>query len=339
MKNKEFIELSVKKITGNIDDRGLKKLNEWINESIENKREYERIKSIWANTIPEEIPNFPNVDEKWMHLSEKLELYRVQSKGETFSERVIRILNSVFVSPLKPIGALSLIALIVIVGLYLFNNVSTEYQLTEINVPNASTKSITLPDGSNVTINSGSKLKYYNPFKEESRFVELEGEAFFSVSKNETPFIIQTSNAEIKVLGTEFNVWNRTTKTKVVVKNGKVELSSKFSKSQKVTLTKNELSSVIENNPPLTPQKVDSEYLLGWLKSEFVFYKTPLSEIIEDLERHYDISILLEDETRRMQTLTGSFKNESPDSALKMICLALDLTYSKEGKDFIIKQE
>lgn len=336
MKKQKFIGLCVKEITGNIDNDGLRELNKWINQSDDNKREYEKIKSIWASTNPGTISNSPDIDEEWMRLSEKLDLYGVQRKEETFSEKVIKYLNPIFIARLKPISAFVVLVLITIVGLYLFNNVSPEYQLTEINVPNAFTKKVTLPDGSIVHLNSGSKLKYYNPFKEDSRSVELKGEAFFSVSKNETPFIIQTDNAEIKVLGTEFNVWTMASKTKVIVKNGKVELSSKSKKHPKVTLTENELSSVVDDNPPVSPQQVDSEYLIGWLNSKFVFEQTPLSEIEYELERHYDISLLLKDESLKTLTLTGSFENENSDSVLTMICLALDINYSKEGNEYII---
>lgn len=338
MKNQEFIELSIKEITGNIDQPGLTKLNRWINESNENKREYEKLKSLWENTAADDLPKLPDIDEEWYSLTESIDLYEFGQKEESPSRKIKTFFDSIFISRLKPLSAFASVVLIAIVGLYLFNNASHDYQLTEVITQNAATEEVILPDGSTVTLNSGSKIKYSNPFKDDIRSIELEGEAFFSVTKSETPFVIKTENANVSVLGTEFNVWSREAETKVIVKSGKVALSSELEWPEKVILTKNQLSAVVANQPPSKPKLVDSDYLLGWLNSELVFDKTPLAEIVNELERHYDISLSIEDETLRTNTLTGSFKNENPDSALSMICLALDLSYTKNGDDYIIKK-
>lgn len=339
MKNQEFIELCIKKITGNIDDAGLTKFNKWINESNENKKEYEKLKSLWENTAADELPKLPDIDNEWYSLTERIGLYEFEQKEETLLSKTKTFFNSIFTTHLKPVSAFASVVLITIVGLYLFNNASQDYQLTEVITQNAATEKVVLPDGSTVTLNSGSKLKYSNPFKEDSRLIELEGEAFFSVAKRETPFVIKTENAKVSVLGTEFNVWSREAKTEVIVKSGKVELSSELELPEKVILTENQLSTVFADQPPSKPKSVDSDYLLGWLDAKLVFEKTPLVEIVDELKRHYDISISLEDESLEAYTLTGSFKNENPDSALSMICLALDLTYTKEGNGYIVKQE
>lgn len=339
MKNQEFIELCIKKITGNIDDAGLTKFDKWINESNDNQKEYEKLKFLWENTGADNLPKLPDIDDEWYSLTERIGLYEFEQKEETLLSKTKSFFNSIFTAHLKPVSAFASVVLITIIGLYLFNNASQDYQLTEVITQNAATEKLVLPDGSTVTLNSGSKIKFSDPFKEDARLVEIEGEAFFSVIKGEIPFIIKTENAKVRVLGTEFNVWSREAKTKVIVKSGKVELSSELKYPEEVILTGNQLSTVFADQPPSKPKSIDSDFLLGWLNSELVFDKTHIAEILNELERHYDISLSLEDRSLRKNTLTGSFKNENPDSALNMICLALDLTYSKEGNNYIIKQQ
>ena len=339
MKNQKFIELCIKEITGNIEEADRERLTNWLNESDVNRKEYERLKLIWDNTTPEEIPAQIDLENEWKILSNELELDKSKQESESFSGRIGRLVSSLFPPKLKPAAAFSIPIMIAILGWFFFLNNPTEYKLTDVSTSNALTKVVILPDGSEATLNSGSRISYTTPFKEDLRFVELEGEAFFSVTKGDIPFVIKTGNAKVRVLGTEFNVWSREEKTKVIVKNGRVELATITENPAKVELTKDELSEVINNEAPIAPLQVDSDYLLGWMDSELIFEQTPLSEISAELERHYDISLSLQNDNLRDLTLTGAFKNENPDSVLSMICLALDIEYTKEGKNYTIYKQ
>ena len=98
-----------------------------------------------------------------------------------------------------------------------------------ISVPNTVVYNVILTDGTNVTINSGSSLKYQSNFlNNKNRKVYLKGEAFFDVTKNKNaPFIVTTKKLNIKVLGTKFNVssYNNDKNTSVVLEEGSVSIT------------------------------------------------------------------------------------------------------------------
>lgn len=341
MKEKKFTKLCVKDITGNITGAEQDVLNKWLNQSVENKNEYEKIKLVWQNTAPKSAANIPDIDNEWMALSERLNLSGEVRKKETIFEKLGYLLQFVFTSRFKPVGAAVLIVILALTGVYFLQLMQSglpEYKFTEITTDNGVRENVILPDGSTVVMNSASTVKYTEPFKENIREVYLEGEAFFSVKKDESPFVIKTNNAKVTVLGTEFNVWSREEKTKVFVKNGKVNLSHPVEEAKSVVLLKNELSTIVEDNDPLQPSIVDSEFLLGWMKGDLVFNKTSLREITGELERFYNIPFVLEDPSLNSLTLTGSFKNNDPDTVLSMICLALNIDYKKEQNRYIIKK-
>jgi len=110
-------------------------------------------------------------------------------------------------------------------------------------------KSITLEDGSIITLNSDSKLIYPREFDKNERRVELIGEAFFDIAKNPNKaFIINAKDAEVKVLGTSFNINAATNKVEVLVKTGKVQFSSINKPGNKLILIPGDFASLQESN-------------------------------------------------------------------------------------------
>ncbi len=164
----------------------------------------------------------------------------------------------------------------------------------------------------------------------------LDGEAYFKVAYNKRSFIVITKHARITVLGTQFNVWDRGDKTRVIVKEGRVKLSSVLSDSSGVELTTGQMSQVFGHHAPEPPNSVDTKYLLGWLENRLAFEKTPLHEIIAELERFYDVSILLSDTTLANQTITAEFEDASIQDVLSSICLTLNMRWKFESKKYII---
>ena len=186
-------------------------------------------------------------------------------------------------------------------------------------------------------MNSGSTIEYLEKFEGESREVKLRGEAFFSVSKSDKPFIVITDNAATTVLGTQFNVWTRGEKTKVIVKEGKVKLASLKAEKAGVILTMNTSASVIKDQNPDEPEIVDSEYLLGWMDGRLVFSKSALKEISEELERQFDVNITIENDSLSTISMTGTFENEIIEDIISMISLTLNISFEKQGDGYYIK--
>ena len=345
MINEKYQKLCLKEITGNITEPEKHLLQAWLAESDENKREFEKLKDIWAVPSIGELPDTINMNMEWTKLNEKLKLMDNANSKESSFFKKLSPTRDFFIPKLKPILVGTFVLFITAIAIYIFNKNVPEPQLNIITTSNNEYKNFQLPDGSTVYLNSGSSIKFLSRsegsqkmFDNGKRNVSLKGEAFFSVTKNNNPFIITTANARITVLGTKFDVLSRNENTRVVVKEGKVNFSQKIN-SKGTDLIKDQLSCIKKDSGPSEPKAVDAGYFLGWMHGNIVFYRTPLSEIMSDLERHYNVNISLGNDSLKSYTLTGSFKNSSADSTLSMICLALGLDFEKQNNRYIIEQK
>jgi transmembrane sensor len=156
------------------------------------------------------------------------------------------------------------------------------------------------------------------------------------VTRDERPFLVITENARTTVLGTEFNVWARNEQTRVIVREGSVRFKSINADDGDVLLLREEMSRITGNQPPQVPKRVDTERLLGWLEGRLVFEKTPLTEILDELERYYDVFIESADSELAQETLTATFDHLPLETVLSSICLTLGAQYRFEDEKYII---
>ncbi len=166
---------------------------------------------------------------------------------------------------------------------------------------------VRLPDGTQVNLNANSRLVYHS-FTSNRREVELKGEAFFNVTRNENaPFIVKTNECDIEVLGTTFNVmaYDEFGRKEITLLSGKVNVNMENSKQQllpgQALILRDNQTQIIEAN---TLQAA------GWVDNKFNFNNIPLSELIKRLENWYDVDIQLNNPTGREVNFTGTFKNE-----------------------------
>ena len=234
-------------------------------------------------------------------------------------------------------------------------------QANEILTPNGSRTKLLLPDGSNVWLNSGSKLTYNKSFETGLREVYLSGEAFFDVVKNsKRPFIIHTSKIDVKVLGTSFNVKayenDKTVETSLI--KGSVEVFLRKNPSNAYVLKPNQKlvlqnEEIIKNKnnrplkaadmPPLVAIKQLS-YLKGtntdiessWTKNILSFEDEMFADVAKKMERWYDIKLEFNNKKWVKQYLSGSFEKESLEQALKALQFTTGFKYKKEDKTISI---
>lgn len=334
MKKQFYENLCIKNFTNNITENEKEILNKWLNTSNKNKLLYEELKNIWFAAEPKDVIQNINLEEEWINLKDN-----ISNKAETnvnVKPSFIDYIASIFAPKLRPIWTIGLVVLLAISSILLFRNSETEKVLKTISTQNGQRLVVHLSDGSIVNLNNDSKIQFDENFTGDKREIKLTGEAFFSVKKDGRPFIIYTNNAITKVVGTKFNVWSRDEETRVIVKQGKVSLAENIDTTKKVYLTKNELSKIVKKNAPTKPSKVDADFLLGWLNGKLVFESTPLSEIVKDLERYYNVKVNLANNDISRLRLTGAFDNEKIDSVLTKICLALNLNYTKNNENYSI---
>lgn len=175
-----------------------------------------------------------------------------------------------------------------------------EGQQLEIAVPVGSDYTVRLADGSRVKLNATSKLHFPARFSSLERRVQLEGEAYFEITKQKpegkpVPFIIETKKQQIKVLGTTFNVsayQNEGIETTTLIE-GKVEVAIPGHPDRKQVLNPGYQSRVA--NEQLEVREVDVYSQVAWTQNQFVFAAEPLASVFRKLGRWYNMSYTFED--------------------------------------------
>jgi ferric-dicitrate binding protein FerR (iron transport regulator) len=338
MTNKFFKQLCIKAITDNINESEKELLNKCLAECIENKIEFDKIKSIWTNTAQTETLQIPDIDTGWNDLENKLNLSEGNYPAkDSILDKINNSIKPFLTLNWKPAFGIALVVLCIIAGFLIFNKEESNLKFITISTINKEHKQIDLPDGSTAYLNSNSNIKYLEIFDDKVRRIYLQGEAYFSVIKDKRPFIISTDNAMITVIGTKFNVYSRDEKTRIIVKEGRVSVAPSKTNTNGIVLSDGQQSIINKDLNPTSPQKVDPEFLLGWMEGNLVFNQTPLYEIAAELKRQYNIDVRIKEDNLKQYTLTGSFNKIGIDSVLNMICLSLDVEYEKGKEGYLIK--
>jgi len=210
----------------------------------------------------------------------------------------------------------------------------------------ASAKLAVLPDGSRVTLDPNSKLKYSLFFNKNEREVYLEGRAFFEVTRNENiPFKVHAGEILTQVIGTQFTVSDMPGNQKVIVsvKSGKVSVFKKSLRagslaSQKTILTPNH-EVVFEKATGIVIQKVvdEPELLVPEESAAPQFYdEAPVVEILEMMETKYGIEIDFDRELLSNCLITTAIGGGNYYKRLAIICEAIGASYRMEGSRIVV---
>jgi transmembrane sensor len=195
-------------------------------------------------------------------------------------------------------------------------------------------KQVKLDDGSIVSLNANSTLKYFKHLSPGQRKVRLEGEAFFEVIKNPSrPFIVEAGKGEVKVLGTSFNVNTNLNQVQVMVKTGKVQLSSKTRHSLHIILLPGNRG--ILNNNQLEKDSAFSENEYAWKTGRLVFKNEKLTDVVQLLESTYHRKIILDSNASSCAVTATFFTSKSLNSILDELKLILKFNYEVK-KDYIL---
>ena len=202
--------------------------------------------------------------------------------------------------------------------------ISKELVYNELNVPYGKTFALILSDGTEVHLNAGTTLKYpVNFLNGQNRQVFLTGEAFFKVSKDiEHPFIVESNDLNIRVLGTSFNVssYSENKNISTVLVEGAVRLYGKdelYSEEKSKLLQPGKKAEWDKENQKITIQKVNTSFYTSWIDGTLVIEKLRFPEIIKRLERHYNIKIKNNNKELDNQVFTATFQVENIQEVLE----------------------
>lgn len=229
-----------------------------------------------------------------------------------------------------------LLAFFIVGGGYLYYQ-STQSNMIEIHVAYGEKIHLFLPDSSEIWINAGTTIKYPEEFKRKKRIVQLDGEAYFSVRRDESkPFVVNTQNLSVNVLGTKFNIKAYSNEEQVIttLTSGKVEVQSE---KQSQILKPNEQLSFDKKTAVINIIEIPPSETNAWLTGQLIFTNASIKEILKTLERKFNISI--EDKTSISTTklYTVKFlKNESIYEVLNILGDIADVQYQIKGKQITV---
>lgn len=200
---------------------------------------------------------------------------------------------------------------------------------------NFETTQYELPDGSVVSLNKGAKLRFKKHFDDQIRLVKLTGEAFFTVARNvERPFVVETRNASVKVLGTSFNVYQGENTTEVFVKTGKVQLiqgTLADNSKNRIDLIPGQTGIFNNKQNKIVKRQAENENSLAWITRDITFNFTDLATVIETVKRVYNLKVDVEQSVDLKQQITATFNQQNADYIMEVVAITLDLDLTKTG--------
>ena len=388
MESEEMVnkELVIKFLAGESTEEERLVINQWLNKKPENKKYFDEIEFLWkASGIAQEDCE-DNKKNDWNIILGKIgkteEYHSLKSKDkQTETPNILPIGSRKVLYNMLKIAAIFFLAFASSWAAFYFLNkkpYANSLAYNQIITTKGQKSQIILSDGTKVWLNSETVLKYPTAFNENQREVFLEGEAFFEVQKkdNEIPFLVKTSDIDIEVLGTSFNVMaysdEETIETTLV--EGSINLIRKGLKplpdqnvilkpNQKVTLIKKGsrviLSEVEIDKPTLVKRdktaesqssdgkeqilissKVNIELHTAWKDDLLVFQSETFENIAYKLERWYDVKIHIQNEELKDYRYTGKFTHkETLNQVMEIINLTTPINYTFKQNDLYIKKD
>lgn len=331
--NKEFEDLMSDYMSDNLDEAGYIRMQELLESNDLYKEKYKEMSLRWARMF---TPYFESQKEKnYNRLAGQLNIERRYARRINFRYAV------------SGIAAVLILALLSAAVYYFMNNTfassGKEPLITETVVPAGSQVKIVLPDNTLVVLNAGSILKYNQNYGKTDRSVFLLGEGYFEVRKDEKrPFKVNTDYIDVNVLGTVFNVkaYHEDENVEVNLLEGRVNVSKAGSKNINAELQPNQRLVFNKKAEKVQISEVNAQKAASWTKGKFYFVNNSLPDIMKEIQRKYDVRIIIQTDKMRKELFSGSVDADiSVDDLLKFIDVDKKYTWKRTGDTIVIKDK
>lgn len=209
-------------------------------------------------------------------------------------------------------------------------------------VPYGRRVDIALPDGTKVWLNSGSKLVYPNAFKGDKREVFLQGEAYFDVAHNaEKPFHVYAKDADVKVLGTSFNVraYTDEQEVKTTLVQGRVMLSDLNNPEKFVHLVPGRMA-IFSADKSFSLLNVDTEMYTSWKEGYLYLKNERLQNLLKTITRYYNIAITVDENQKTESYFSGRLTLEAkPEQVLNSIAFTIGYQAENTERGWVLKKK
>ena len=282
-------------------------------------------KLIWERSAQVELPSPPDKEAVWMRLSQHMDISDMDIDMNQDQQRIAPPAQR-FLSKFKPriTYAVALGLALIFVLPIAYDSLTTETLVTQTT----DFRTLQLPDGSTITLNAGSQIKYKKDFNTDHRSLTMTGEAYFDVQNGNTPFVIHTNQGQVTVLGTSFNVRSREDGFEVGVNEGIVKVSND---SKSVILHKGQMIEIDSNFDERNLQNISYTNYPDWMHEKLVCEQTPLSEVCDEIERTFGISFEFANPSFSDITVTGVIDAKDLNTVLSTISLLTQHEFKFDG--------
>lgn len=332
--NKHIDELIANYLTEGLDKNALDELKTWIAASAENQQYFIRQREIWFSAVSREAVSVYDKDKAFENFRNRVES---QKEIQSTSRRGFSL------SALWRYAAV--VAIIIAVGCISYwqgeVNVKDTFADISVEAPLGSKTKLYLPDGTLVWLNAGSRMTYSQGFGVDNRKVELEGEGYFEVKRNEKiPFFVKTKDLQLQVLGTKFNFRDYPEDHEVVVSllEGKVGLNNLLREEKEAVLSPDERAVLNKANGLLTVESVIASNASLWTDGYLFFDEELLPDIAKELERSYNVKIHIANDSLKTFRFYGNFvrREQNIQEVLEALASTEKMQYKIEERNITI---
>lgn len=280
------------------------------------------LKVIWELTRKLKMHNSPDTSDAWMRLEQRLDMEQ-NAPSKIQSGRLFPFIQS------RLVYAFTILFVFLLLAPTIYDKI---YNIS-VYADRGSQKEFNLADGTIITINAESSLKYRRDYNSESRNVILTGEGYFQVEKGTSPFIVNTRHGSVTVLGTKFNINSRNDMIEVVVNEGAVSFNPNIENKQPEDVIVRQGHYI--DNQTLTSQVIPHPEYPGWIHNKLILNKTNLETVCNQIERKFDVNIVLDSNQLNSISITGVIDAKDLDGVLTTLAILSQRSYRFEEETYI----
>jgi ferric-dicitrate binding protein FerR (iron transport regulator) len=349
-------------LTNSLNSSELARLETWIQLSDENRKNFNDVRNTWLLSDQKKLSE-TELEDSWFAFRERLE---TNSRSVFSTRKVI---------PWKLIGVAASWVICLGIGYMLSLIVKSPDEPVgkpiEISVPFGSRSHVSMPDGTSVWLNAGTTIHYDQNYGQKTRTISLQGEAYFDVAKDkEHPFIVSTSEATVRALGTRFNVkaYPNEKTFSATLEEGEIDVRLSKSGGQKFILKPNEkivflrsgqnlktiessdeslaLKSISNKIKPLERKQnmvllaeVKTELYTSWKDPRWIIEGEQLGVLSPLLERRFNVLIEFTSEELKKYRFSGTIENETINQILDALKLTAPIDYTINRNSIILSMD
>ena len=265
------------------------------------------------------------VHDSWDAFTQKLEMNSNSSKRRIhpIRRRLIRIAAAI---------------LLLVIGAWGFQTYFSTAKMIVEKTDFGETKTITLPDGSSIILNTNSSITYRSDFlKQKNRSVKLEGEAYFEVTKqpSETSFIVQMPDVDIKVIGTAFNCNSKRSRSIISLSQGNIQLIK--DKNTQQHLIAGQTAWLSKDKKQFQIIQHQTNYWTSWITQEWAFGEgIAMSEVLQRIQETFGLSYEVKDVSILKKKASGDVSIESKEVLFEALSILLDVEIVQKNNQIIL---